>query len=354
MTGIILQQKLRKVERRFVRAYLRWGRQKKIPSAVNVEPTNICNLTCPICPHGATRLGVIPPFKRKRGYLTLETFDKILEGCPPHIRTMALYLHGEPFLNPHLPEMAKKAKENNILATIFTNGLLLKPDQIEQILQAQPQSITVSMDIISPKSYLLHKGVNLFHKACEQLLMIASVFARNKGRTKLFLRTIYGGEGSEDILAFLDRWFSVKGLHAIQVTHAFPWPRRSDANLVGSRLIANKDAECPQTWNALNICWNGTVTPCSFDYEAEYPIGNIHDAPLDKIINSRAARHFRRMHILGKRESIPLCSNCVLPRYLFEIVTVFCAQYARMNTDRKMKVLNRITNLQFTPVKDFP
>jgi len=260
MSRLILQ----KLERRFVKAYLRWGKQKRPPIAVNVEPTNICNLACPICPHGAVRAGLIPEFKRARGYLELTTFDKILAECRrSQIRSMSLYLHGEPFLHPDLPEMVNRAKEKHIFVNIFSNGLLIRADQLEQVLRAQPKSLTVSMDLISREGYLRYKGSDHFAEACEQLQMITSVFTRMRTKTKLTLRTIYNGEPREAIGDFLSRWFAVPGLETIQLTHAFPWPRRTDADMLANRVAADQQGECPQVWNALNICWDGTVTPAA-------------------------------------------------------------------------------------------
>lgn len=345
---------LRRLERRFVRAYLRWGKQKRLPASVNVEPTNICNLACPVCPHGAARFGMIPPLKRSRGYMSLDTFNNVLKSCRPYVRNMALYLHGEPFLNQDLAEMSRRAKNDNILVTIFTNGLLLSEDRLAKVLSTEPKSINISMDIISRSGYKRYKGEDLFHKACEQMYMAASFFSKSAFKTKLILRAIYNGESRKTVVSFLDRWLSTPGIHGIQITHAFPWPRRKDADILCNRITANKDIECPQVWNALNICWDGTVTPCSFDYDAEYSIGNIHENSLEKILNSPSARHFRRMHILGRRERIPLCNHCLFPRFHIDIATVYRAQYARMNSDKKEDLLGRITSLKFSPDKDFP
>lgn len=344
---------LKRLKKRIVEAYLQNGRQKRPPNTVNVEPTNLCNLACPICPHGASASGLVPPFKRKGGFLSLEIFDKILNGCRSHIRFISLYLHGEPFLNPDLPEMARRAKDNNFRVNIFTNGLVLDEDLIDQMLCVQPGSITVSMDLISREGYLKFKGKDLYEQAHEKMDMIVSVFEKHNIKTKLMLRTIYGGENREDVIEFLDKWLSLKVFHAVQITHPFPWPRRMDADILSNRLIGDRKTLCSQLWNALNILWDGSVTPCSFDYDAEYLIGNINEAPLDVILNSREARRFRKMHLLGKRDKIPLCKNCILPRFLIEVITIHRAKYKQIKLDEKEKLLDRITNLRFSPARDF-
>lgn len=103
----------------------------------------------------------------------------------------------------------------------------------------------------------------------------------------------------------------------------------------------------------MNVCWDGTVTPCSYDSEAECPIGNVNTDPLDAILNSPAASHFRRMHVLEKREQIPLCRGCVLPRFSMEIVTVRPKRYSGMTAEEKAELLEHIAKLRFSPAGDF-
>lgn len=250
--------------------------------------------------------------------------------------------------------MARRARERGFNVNIFTNGMVLDEDLLVRALRVQPGSIAVSMDLLSRDGYRRFKGKDLYHEALDKMEMIASVFEKNRGKTKLILRTIYDGESREDVKAYLDKWLTGKRINAVQLTHPFPWPRRMDADILTNRVTGDPDVICPQVWNALNICWDGSLTPCSFDYEAEYLIGNINDAPLDVILNSKGARHFRRMHILGKRDKIPLCRDCMLPRFIIDVVTIRRMKYKKMPPPEKEKLLERIMNLRFSPARDFP
>ena len=44
------------------------------PSQLFIEPTNICNAKCPLCPTGSGKL------KRKKGMMGFNTFKKILSA----------------------------------------------------------------------------------------------------------------------------------------------------------------------------------------------------------------------------------------------------------------------------------
>ena len=60
------------------------------------------------------------------------------------------------------------------------------------------------------------------------------------------------------------------------------------------------------------------------------------------------------MHILAKKDKIPLCKNCLLPKFVIEIVTVYRQQYVTMKPEAKEKLLDQIVNLQWSPALDYP
>ena len=67
------------------------------PPVLQIEPTNICNLACPLCPSGR--------MARAKGMMSAETFETILRDLGDTLMLAILYGWGEPFLNPALPEM---------------------------------------------------------------------------------------------------------------------------------------------------------------------------------------------------------------------------------------------------------
>ena len=50
----------------------RRSRPLALPPTIQVEPTNRCNLRCPLCPTGS---GLV---ERPQGLMTMETFDRVL------------------------------------------------------------------------------------------------------------------------------------------------------------------------------------------------------------------------------------------------------------------------------------
>src|SRR3989338_2689484 len=81
-----------------------WGK----PYYLLIEPTNLCNLKCPMCPTGN---GTMP---RPRGFMTFETFKKIIDEMGDYLITVTLMNYGEPFLNQDVYKMISYANKRNI------------------------------------------------------------------------------------------------------------------------------------------------------------------------------------------------------------------------------------------------
>ena len=84
-----------------------WG----IPPVLTIEPTNQCNLRCPLCTTGSGEM------ERTAGRMSLETFDSIIKYLGKDIFFMLIYHQGEPYINKNFFKFVDTAKKNNIYVT---------------------------------------------------------------------------------------------------------------------------------------------------------------------------------------------------------------------------------------------
>ena len=77
------------------------------PYRIVVDPTNACNLGCPLCPTG---LGASD---RTKKMLKFEDYKKIVDQIEDYCIEIHLYNWGEPTLNKKLIEMLQYAKSKN-------------------------------------------------------------------------------------------------------------------------------------------------------------------------------------------------------------------------------------------------
>ncbi len=328
---------------RTIKAYYRGFRHKKIPSTLIVEPTNYCNLQCSYCPQGIYK--DTNKKSREKGFMNLNTFNTIINKTNLCIRNISLYLHGEPFLNSDLPEFARIAYQNKISIAIYTNGLIVNEDIFRETLKWFPKLITISADLLSETTYNRFKKEAYYDKAVDKVKRISEISLETKSKTKLILRSIYAGEDKDEVNNFLNYWFKIPRLSTIQFTNPFVWPGERNADFLANKITKAGYYMCPQVWGPISIAWDGTAYHCSYDYCGKYPIGNINDNSFKEILNSRESVYFRKMHILGKRQSIELCSDCLIPRCRNTMITVKKNKYLTSASITKDKVFESISKL---------
>src|SRR3989344_4099762 len=91
-----------------------WG----YPYTIMIEPTNICNLKCPLCPTGVGEL------HRASGLMDLDNFKKFIDEVSGHVLHLRMWNWGEPFLNRNIGEMVSYAKAGGMFVNLSTNGTM--------------------------------------------------------------------------------------------------------------------------------------------------------------------------------------------------------------------------------------
>ena len=118
-----------------------WG----YPPIVMIEPTNYCNLMCPMCPTGNGTL------KRQKGYMAFETFQKLVDEIYEDSFMLLLWNQGEPFLNPDFYKMIEYADSKKLLTMSSTNANIMPV--AEKIINSKLDILIFSMDGITQETY---------------------------------------------------------------------------------------------------------------------------------------------------------------------------------------------------------
>ncbi|MCO4770671.1 MAG: hypothetical protein KDA24_11625 [Deltaproteobacteria bacterium] len=160
---------------------------------LQIEPTDFCNLTCPMC---HPQQGFRPTLHGDllKGYMDTSLFRQIIDGiaasdvCFDHLIFQWL---GDPSLHPELFEMLAYALDHVGdrfgYFRIDTNAILLTPDRIEQLVTAYerhplvPVLMVFSLDAISRDTYKVVKGRDYFDVVMDNV----THFLRRRGELDL-------------------------------------------------------------------------------------------------------------------------------------------------------------------------
>jgi len=121
-----------------------WGK----PYVLVVDPTNVCNLRCPLCPTGLHTRG------RKGMMMPWETYTDLIDEMAPTAFKVNLFNWGESLLNDHIFEMIGYARRKGLGTTMSTNlSIEMTDEQIDDLLQSGLEFLFFSVDGVTQDVY---------------------------------------------------------------------------------------------------------------------------------------------------------------------------------------------------------
>jgi len=251
-----------------------WMRRKPIsthaPVALNLEPTNRCNLRCKFCS--------INP-KRESGDMDWDFFrSKVDEASEAGVVSINLYLSGEPLLHPRIADMVasfdgedKETYESHRIGAKYERTLenirgFLEEKKIRgtpwprariQIIRDMEQfdESRITREVAPEfKSLFENLPLDCFHQIAP-----------------------FNLRGEKDDLALPGR------------KNYFP---------------------CFQLWAGMSVSWNGRVVGCCGDLNARCIIGDLNRQSILEVWNSEQLRRMRELLINEEYEKVPLCARC--------------------------------------------
>ena len=150
----------KRINRLKIKLGYRLGLSKAIamPKMITIDPTNHCNLQCPLCPTGEGDTSV------EYGLFKLEKYKKVVDIFSKWAQNIQLFPWGEPILNKSLVEMIRyTSQQPHKIRTITTVNLNATNDeQIKGLLTSNLSALHVSIDEITQEVYEKYRvGGNL-------------------------------------------------------------------------------------------------------------------------------------------------------------------------------------------------
>ena len=150
----------KRINRIKIKLGYRLGFSKAIgmPKLITIDPTNHCNLKCPLCPTGLGDTSV------EYGLLQLDKFKEVVDVFSKWAQTVQLFSWGEPVLNKSFPEMIRYASQSphKIRSTTSVNLNATNDEQIKGLLTSNLDALHVSIDGVTQEVYEKYRvGGNL-------------------------------------------------------------------------------------------------------------------------------------------------------------------------------------------------
>lgn len=275
------------------------------PAHLFIEPTNICNLKCRMCPQAE-------PSDVKRGLMDFPIFKKVIDESVTHGRRMSIFFHkdGEPLIHPQLFDMISYATEKkaSYRTHLSTNAQILDEEKSEKLVLSGIDSVIINIDASKEDTYRLIKGKNGLSEVEKNVKYL--IKQRNKsGKAKPMIRVkiISVEENRDEIPDFRRKWKSVAD--EVVVSSEFLWPGGKTDTADGTTSSIDR-YPCISLWLSMVINWDGSVSACCIDYYHKELIGDIKKTTLEKIWRGAPLQKLRRGHLLGQYEKTGICFKC--------------------------------------------
>ncbi len=286
---------------------LRYGRRARglreyapPPRILMLESSGLCNFQCGKCAHKQST--------RKLGLMDVElAFSAVDQAARMGIELLCASMLGEPLMHPEVERIIERGCQRGLAPYMVTNGMLLTPERARDLVRAGVKEIIVSIDGWDEESYAARQaGGDLAAvlsnmdavREMRHVLPVVSTVTLLDTQTRKHLPEI------KNLLAPHADKLRLAPLKDFGIPGHVPDP----GLLVGTRSW--KRAPCDNLWNTLNVGWDGAITACCNDHNYLLEFEHLGKAPLEEIWNAEKIRFFRRLHLAGEFDKMPMCGRC--------------------------------------------
>ena len=268
---------------------------------IYIEITNICNLNCKFCLET----------NRKKEYISIENFEKIIQKICKYTNLVFLHVKGEPLLHSNLEQILEILEKYNLKTNITTNGTLVK-----EKLDIIKNSKAVRQINFSIHSFIQNENLNknylkdIFESAEKLENIIVSYRLWN-------LRDIKQNDINDNIIKEFEEFYKIENLKNKLM--------ENDFYKIKDNLFINQDIEF--TWPDINkepiiengkclalkeqiaILVDGIVVPCCLDNNGDIVLGNILEEDFEDILNNSKTVEIKKNFEKGII-TCKLCKTC--------------------------------------------
>ena len=294
------------------------------PVHLSLEPTNICNLRCPVCETGNGTLG------RVKRHLGIDQFKHVIDSMQAHVNVLYFYFVGEPFLAMDSYEMIEHATRKQIWVDTCTNGEFV---DAKNLLDSGLGRICFQLGGMTQETHETYRVGGVLEKAVANLAACVEEKRRRPDcKTQIKTGFIVMKHNEHEVDEFV-RFAKDIGVDAYEVVDpAVRTLEEGDQFLTSQDKYWYYDREafnqgilrpkspsnhyCEWIYYTTTIQVNGDVVPCCRDPRGVHVLGNVFEQDfVSEIWNGELYRDFRHMVAHNQKDTgiCDLCSGYTAP-----------------------------------------
>lgn len=287
---------------------------------VAIEPTNVCNLKCRLCPTWQHQ-------NRERGFMRLDDFKVVIDDNSNIFKRINMIFAGEPLMNQDVFKMVKYAEDKNIEVLLSTNTTLFNDAKIKELFDSKLSYLIVCLDGASKGTHEQYRQGSNFEAIKENIRKICEIKKQNRFEKPYialqFLVMRQNEHEIRDAIKMAENLGVDKiDFKTLSLGSFVDFDKKielAEQNLPGdirysrftfkdSVLKAKSKPQICSWMRQAVILWNGDVSMCCYDFNGELTVGNVfNDGGFKRILKGKKYRSYRKAAIQRK---FKLCQNC--------------------------------------------
>jgi len=273
------------------------------PLRIWVEPTNVCNLRCTMCPSRLTPAS-------SKGFMEFGLFTKVIDEASAFAHDAMLFLGGESLLHPRIVEMVAYAKSKGLRCQINTNAVALKPELSANLINAGLDRLVLSIDGHDQQSYEKYRVGGFYPGVLTNAMELLRTKITLRSRKPFTTLQSIEFDKPEGVRRARARIISSLGGLAPNEIRCIQPHTFGGRFLQFQKIKAPQYAPCTFLWYSMSVLWDGRIVPCCVDTNGEMAVSNANESTLMETWNSDAMQTMRRRIAEGDYASFVRCAGC--------------------------------------------
>jgi len=286
--------------------------RERLPRALYIEATNICNAKCIFCAY--------PQMQRAKSTMDMELFSRVVaEYVAAGGRHVSLTpIVGDPTVDPRLFERLDLLAGHEEIATFhfFTNGILLDDEMISKLLAYGGRlRVAVSMGGFDRVVYHRLMGVDRFDTVWRNLTSFIAQKEASGSETRLEIHVRCGpADRCGAAWDTVTRWRDEGRIELAVISDFDSWAGAIGDDTLASnglepRAMPHKRGACELLYMKPVVLADGRVNGCACrDAEGELIVGDLNRQSLAEVLSGDELARLRRRHHHGDYPEV--CRRC--------------------------------------------
>jgi pyruvate-formate lyase-activating enzyme len=282
------------------------------PSQVIIDVTELCNLSCTHCPH--------PAFKQSAHYsgrtlsldLSAKAVTEVATTGRGHVQYVRFASDGEPMLHKGLYAMISDAvTRSGTFVSLTTNGTLLTPPRIEQLIGTGVNMVDISIDAFSPETYAairVRGDLNVTRANTERLIQRV----RETGSKMRIAVSYIEQPNNAHETADFERYWNDAGAHSVAIRrlHSASGAVISIADVMRKKVAAQERRPCVYPWERVVVTPRATLAFCPSDWTGGSSLVDYNTTTIAELWQGRQYEALRRAHLTNDYSAHSFCGQC--------------------------------------------